>query len=110
MVEINGVRYEGNNVTIIDGKVTIDGKAVDVDDKSKVINVIITGNVKNLEVGNCNKLKLFGECGNVNSINGNIDIQGNVTGDVTNKNGNINCSKIEGNATNKNGNIKHSFF
>ena len=39
---------------------------------------------------------------------GNIQVKGNVSGDVTNKNGNIVCRDVGGDASTKNGDVIHS--
>ena len=109
MVKINGKTYKGNNVSMINNKIFIDGKEVtDTDDDSKVINIKIEGNIETLNIDTCDKLDVIGECGIINSKNGNVVINGNVSGDVTNKNGNIVCGNVSGDVDNKNGNIKHS--
>jgi hypothetical protein len=108
MVTINGKTYKGNNVSMINNKVFIDGKEVTGDDSdSKVINIKIEGNIETLSIDSCDKLDVIGDCGVVNSKNGNISISGNVNGDVTNKNGNISCGNVSGDVDNKNGNISH---
>jgi len=108
MIKINGKTYKGNNVSIINGQVIIDGKKADTPEDEKVINITIDGNIKTLDVDYCNKLEMTGDCESVTSKNGNIQVKGNVTGDVNNKNGNIVCRNIGGNAETKNGDVIHS--
>lgn len=51
MVTINGKTYKGNNVSMINNKVFIDGKEVTGDDSdSKVINIKIEGNIETLSI------------------------------------------------------------
>ena len=108
MVRVNGKTYRGNNITIINGEVFIDGtKAEELEDE-KVINVVVDGNINTLDVDYCDKLEVTGECGSVTSKNGNIQVKGNVGGDVNNKNGNIVCRDVGGNAETKNGDVIHS--
>ena len=52
---INGVSYQGQSITVINGKVVIDG--VDVTPDSKVINIEISGDVDELVVTAANNIK-----------------------------------------------------
>ncbi len=104
MVTINGKTYNGNNLSVVNNKVYIDGKLVDQED-AKVINIHVEGNIETLDVDHCDVLEIKGNCGNVTSKNGNIVVKGDVEGDVTNKNGNIICGNVAGDADTKNGNV-----
>lgn len=107
VVIINGKTYgsETGSVSIINGKVIIDGK--DMTPDSKEINVTINGNVETLNVDTANKIQVIGSCGSLVSHNGEINIDGNVSGNVENRNGNIDCMNVGGNVSTRNGNIKH---
>lgn len=81
-IVINGRVYKGGNLSVIDGKVFIDGKE-QPEENAKIFEIKIVGNVEHLEVGR-----------------GNVSIEGNVTGgikcggsvDVTGKvEGNVDC-------------------
>lgn len=106
MININGKVYSGNNVSVVNNKVIIDGKRVD-DENSKEIKISVEGNIQSLDVEYCDEIKITGECESVVSKNGNIQVKGNVKGDVTSKNGNIICRDVEGSVETKNGNIVH---
>ena len=100
IVTINGKKYtapDGCSVSVVNNKVYFDGKlAEDFNDwKEKNIEIKITGN--------CNELK---------TDIGNINIEGNVEKDVTTDTGNINVrGDIKGNVTTDTGNIKsHHIF
>jgi len=108
MITINGKTYKGNNLTISNNEVYIDGKKADQQDDAKTININIEGNIEAVNVDYCDKIEVVGECGLVSSKNGNIQIKGNVSGDVTNKNGNIICRNVGGDAETKNGDVIHS--
>lgn len=109
MININGKSYKGNNVTISNGEVWIDGKlADDINKDEKIINITISANIQKLDIDNCNKLEINGNCKDVTSKNGDIKINGSVDGNVNSKNGNIVCGKVSGDVETKNGNIVHS--
>jgi cytoskeletal protein CcmA (bactofilin family) len=99
-VHINGKTYtapDGVSISVINGKAYFDGKlAEDLNDwKVKKIEITIEGN-----------------CKEVKCDSGNINVNGNVEGDVTTDTGNINVrGDIKGNVTTDTGNIKsHHIF
>ena len=106
MIKINGKSYQGNNVSIINNKVYIDGVLQNdsVDSNSKQIYITIEGNIEKLEVDNCDEIKVNGDVNVLDTKNGNVVCK-NVHGDVTSKNGNIVCTQINGNVETKNGNV-----
>ncbi|MCY8539501.1 hypothetical protein MOD23_19370 [Bacillus haynesii] len=76
-VNINGVTYEGNNITITNNEVLIDGKAVE----SSVSGVV--------------KVKIEGTPAKVYS-DASIEVKGDVLGDVD-SGGSVNCGNVKGN-------------
>lgn len=104
-VIINGTVYSGNNLQISGNKIIIDGK--DVTPDSKEININVTADIQSIEVDCCNSFIMKGNAGRIKSTNGNIEIDGNVSGDVETTNGNIRCGSISGSVKTKNGNIRH---
>lgn len=106
-VEINGQRYSGNNLSIVNGKVMIDGKEAEECSNSKTITINITGDVEgNVELSqgtiNCGNVQ-----GNVTTKQGNIT-SGDVQGDAINKMGNITCKNVGGNVDTKMGNVRYT--
>jgi len=109
-VTINGRTFSGNNLTMRNGRIIVDGKDVTDDtgvDMATVLEVKITGEIGSLE---CDKSVTV-----VGAITGNVDARGSVTcddvgGDVkaggsanTNNvkgnvyaNGSVNCDKVGG--------------
>lgn len=91
VISINGKTFSGNNVTIINGKVTIDGVDAGVDSNKEKIT--IQGNVASLQCDH------------------DVEVKGNVTGDVAaggsvscndvgadvTASGSVNCDNVQGN-------------
>jgi hypothetical protein len=103
-VIINGVTISGGrNVTIINNKVIVDGK--DVTPDSKTINIVVNGNVEQLQVDNCEKVSVTGSAGTVRTTNGSIEVGGDVQGNVTTTNGSVSCQNVSGDITSTNGAI-----
>jgi hypothetical protein len=108
-VTISGKTYSGNNISIINGVVTIDGKIVeDCDLPENVFKIKIEGSVENIFTDKsveCNMVS-----GNItaggsvacDSIKGYVESVGSVNcediGGDANSGGSINCSTINGDA------------
>lgn len=105
-ISINGVTYTGgNSISVVNGKVIIDGKDMTPDHKE--INITVHGNIDQLEVGSCNSLSITGDCGQIKSGAGDIEITGNVGGSVSTKAGDIKCGNVGGSVSTMTGDIKH---
>lgn len=91
---INVSNVSGKSISIINGKVIIDG--VDVTPDSKNISIEIIGNVDNVEVGACNQIKVQGDVNKLKGGVSEVEITGSVTGDVTTSTGDV---RIRGNVT-----------
>lgn len=91
---------KGGTISITDGKTFVDGKPIDelnaINTDDKVINITIEGNVERLEVDYCTSIKVTGDAKRIKTSNGDIEIGGNVSGDVHTNMGSITCGDIEG--------------
>jgi len=105
MIEINGRVYQGNNLSMIGGKILIDGVDVTDENDSKEINVTIYGNLENLEVGHANKIEVVGNVHKVHSSSGKIEVKG-VSGNVSTLSGSISSADIVGNVDTVSGSVK----
>ena len=118
-IKVNGITYNGSNLKMTNNKIIIDG--VDVSPDSKIINVLVHGDVNNLSVDSADEIVVAGDCtqvntssgdvevgGNVDKINttsGDVKVDGDVNGSVSSSSGDIECSKILGNASTRSGDI-----
>ena len=75
-VTINGVTYEGNNVSMINNRIIIDGKEVGETERAQT-QIVINGNIGNLETDKS------------------VTVNGEITGNVT-AGGSVNCDDIGG--------------
>lgn len=102
-VNINGKKYsfKGNDVTIENGKIFVDGKEFkedeDLSNGAKIVNVVIEGNINSLKCdcsasvsGNVDEINCAGSVTVGGSVNNDIDCGGSCTvnGDVK---GNVDC-------------------
>ena len=102
-VVVNGKRYQGRNVTIINGRVTIDGVTQD-GELTGDINVVVNGDVDSIE----------NECGSVTAQNvGSINTQsgdvrcGDVSGSIQTMSGDVTCKAVKGSVRTMSGDIRH---
>lgn len=108
---INGryVNLTGQNITITDRGMFVNGKPLEEFDESQVpvLKIEITGNVESLTTEN-GEVTVNGRVGSVVSKNGNVNCQ-TVEGNVESKNGNVMCATIKGDCETKNGNIMRGY-
>lgn len=105
-VTINGKTYIGNNIIVSNGKIMVDGKNVTSDDK--VINITVNGNIDSLKVDTCNKLEIIGNVTNVNTVSGDININGDVSGSIQTVSGDVKCKNVGGSINTLSGDINHN--
>lgn len=90
----------GGNITIGNGRVLVNGKPLSeidaIDPDEKEINITIEGNVERLDVTYCNNIKISGYAKRVKANQGDIEIGGDVLGDVHANMGSISCGNVEG--------------
>lgn len=88
MVIINGKKYEGNNVSISNGNIVIDGDLVGKTSEFEEKELIIQGNVNS-----------------ITTASGDVTVNGNVTGNVSTMSGDIECGNIFGNVSTMSGDV-----
>ena len=101
-VVIDGRVFSGNNVSISNGKVVIDGVAQD-GDLTGPINVEVHGDIQSLDNGQ-GDVKAY-NIGSVKIGQGDIEC-GDIKGDAKTGMGDIRCSVVHGNAKTGMGDIK----
>ena len=99
MIQINGKTYQGNNITMKNGKVFIDGKPADTG-KEKTINVVVHGPIDVLEIDTCNVVTVNGNVGDIKNGAGDLTVNGSVFDKIKSGAGDI---EVEGDV---NGNVE----
>lgn len=91
---INGKTYKGNNISIIDGIVYIDGKAADesLASPNTTIIVKITGDVDSISTGS-GDVQVTGNVNKISTGSGDVNINGSVYGSVKTGSGDINYNR-----------------
>lgn len=107
MIIINGTPFHGNNLSISNSKIFIDGKDISKKHDSKNITIEINGDLKSLDVDYCDAITVHGNVHELNSGSGNLNC-GNITGDVKVGSGSIKVLNggISGNVKTGSGDIK----
>lgn len=106
-ININGGVYSGNNISVINGKIIVDGVNVTPGD-SKHIKIEVTGNIDKLTVDACNEISINGNVGTVKTMSGNVDVTGDIAGDIKTLSGNVDCDDVSGNVKTMSGNIRRA--
>lgn len=104
-VIINGKSYSGNNITVINNKVIVDGK--DATPEGKEINIVVEGNISDLNVDACNRVTVTGSVKKITTMSGDVEITGDVDGDINTMSGNVDCNMVGGSVSSMSGNVKH---
>ena len=107
-VRINGVTISGSqSVSINNGVLTVEGKPVDTKD-AKDIKIEINGDIKNLSADVVNSIVVKGNADTVKTLSGDIDIEGNVDGNVNSMSGDIKVGgSVTGSVSTMSGDIRH---
>jgi hypothetical protein len=108
MININGMSFSGQNIQITNNRIYIDGKLIEDQEavESKIIHIMVDGNVSKLEVDNAESVTVTGDAGSVKTVNGNVRVGASIQGDVKTVNGNVTADVIEGGVSTVNGNIR----
>lgn len=106
MITVNNSNYGGKSITIINGKVFIDGK--DVTPDGKEITISVQGNIDSLEVDAASSIQVHGDVNKLRS--GSADVKcTNITGNVQTGSGDIECTSIEGDVQTGSGDVNSTF-
>jgi DUF4097 and DUF4098 domain-containing protein YvlB len=119
-ITINGKTYVGENISVVNGVVKINGKHVEITDK--IINISVDGDLDTLSVDNAEQITINGDCGTIESGSGNVkanniygdvetasgkvEVVGTITGKVETASGNVSADTIQGSVKTVSGNIK----
>jgi DUF4097 and DUF4098 domain-containing protein YvlB len=108
---INGLQVitNSNNVnssiSIVNGKIFIDGK--DHTPDSKNITIQINGDVEYINVDVCDKVTVTGNVSAIKTTSGNIEVKGNVAHNIKTVSGDVKCGEVKGNIQTVSGDIKY---
>lgn len=94
--------YYGGNVSIINGKVIVDGN--DVTNQMKTLTIVIEGNIESLRVDACNTVTVNGNVSKIDMTSGNIKCN-TVDGNINTNSGDIVCGDISGNVDSTSGDV-----
>lgn len=104
-ITINGKNYSGNNVVVINGEVIIDGNEVTPD--SKEISIQISGDINDLKVDSCRHLFMVGNVKNIKTVSGDVNVTGNVSGNISTTSGDVNCNNVDGEISTISGDVNY---
>ena len=104
MIKINNKTFRGNNITITDNKVMIDGK--DVTPDAKTINIVVEDSIQSIKADVCETITVYGNCNKVDTMSGDVECR-DVTGNVKTMSGDVDAHSIGGSVQTMSGDIKY---
>ncbi len=105
-IRINNKTYSGNNITVNNNKVYIDGILQEQGDNERNITIVVEGDVEKLQVDVCDKMEIKGNVtGSVQTSSGDVNC-GNISGSVSTMSGNVMCDDIGGTVSTMSGDVK----
>lgn len=106
-VTINGVSYSGTNIAMANGKVMVDGKIIDDDEKQ--VYITVQGNIESLNVSSCKKIDITGDVSSVATVSGDVNCR-NVGGSIKTTSGDVNCTTVAGDVNTTSGDVTGTVF
>lgn len=104
-VVVNGQVFHGSSVSVVNGRVFVDGKEATGTTPSPKINIVVNGDINTLRVDCCDSVQVTGSVGSLATTSGDIEC-GAVTGDVTSVSGDVTCGPVQGNIKTVSGNVR----
>lgn len=107
---INGKIFNGNNISIIDGVIYIDGKIADKSNASLNTTIIvkITGNVDSISTAS-GDVEVTGHAGKISTGSGNVSTGGDCAGTISTGSGNVDINgQVYGSVKTGSGNVRYS--
>lgn len=103
------IKVSGKSVSVINGKVIVDGKEITDLSNSGIpaITIIVEGNTNSIEVDVANTVTVHGNAEKVSSVSGDIHISGHISGTVSSVSGDILAKEIKGNVSTVSGDISN---
>jgi len=102
-ININGTKYQGSTVIVNGNRITVNGK--DVTPDTKIINILVEGDINEVTADFCEKIMVTGNAKSVRTTSGDIvchDVQGN----VQTVSGDVECGNIGGSVATTSGDVK----
>lgn len=101
-IVINSQTFEGSSMSVMNGKITIDGETINIGEKE--IKIEIMGDLDKLIVGASQSININGNVKDLSVMQGTTSISGNVE-DVESTSGSITCGDVGGDIETTSGNI-----
>lgn len=110
-IHVNGILSMINGKWYVNGKeINLKDLASDVEENDKVINITINlaqGSViEHLDIESCDTININGNCKRVKTNMGDINVTGDVEGDIHTNMGDIECGNVHGDAHTNMGNVR----
>lgn len=107
-ININGKSFQGDNISVNGSRILIDGKSVyDGESESKLgpISINVEGDINSLDIPVVEGLNVYRNVNDLETMNGNVFVDGDIFGDVETFNGNVKARTIKGDVETFNGDV-----
>ncbi|MGR6647423.1 heme utilization protein [Avibacterium paragallinarum] len=90
------------SLSVVNGQVSIQGSQLIIDgqvielEKAPVLHIVVFGNVNHLDAGNVADIAVTGNVERIETVNGDVSIHGDVSGNVKTVNGDVQAQRIQG--------------
>ena len=103
---VNGITYHGDGDLVINnGQIIIGGK--NVTPESKIIHVVVNGNINNLKVDACKSVEVSGDADMIKTQSGDVIVKGNVKDSISTMSGDVSCGNVGGDIKTMSGDVKY---
>lgn len=99
-----GKAFFGSSVKILNGRVYIDGKGIEVDANLPKIDIVVEGNLEHLEVESASSITVTGNVGTLDLNAGDVTCR-DVHGDVSCNMGDVSCDNVGGSVSTEQGDV-----
>lgn len=93
-IVINNKAIVGNNISILNNKVIVDGKEIDLEN-ALTVNIHVEGSVDSITADACHIIDIAGDAGTVNTISGDVQCA-DVHHSVQTTSGDVKCGDVKG--------------
>ena len=99
---INGTVISGRNISVINGRVCVDG--IDITPDHREVTITVTGDIESISADSCREIKVTGNVGKVQTVSGDVEC-GDVSGSVQTVSGDVECKNVGGSVKTVSGDI-----
>lgn len=102
-IVINNKAVIGNNISILNNKVIVDGKEIDLE-KALTVNIQVEGSINSISADVCNTINVTGNVGTLSTVSGDVQCA-DVHTSVQTTSGDVKCGDVKGSVKTVSGDV-----